>query len=274
LCNDGDIQGLWRCPYVKSVKIIRDRKVIKEKIVLLVLLFAVISYADAFKESKETVSKTDAVLKQTQKKIDKTDDRTIKMFEEYKEAGSEIESYRIYNSQLEDIVNSQQNEMDGLSKQIEGIDVTRRKIMPLMGKMIDVLEKFIEEDLPFLPKERSDRISRLRRDMKRSDITVSAKYIQILEAYRIEMQYGRTMEAYQGNIGKKKVNFLKIGRVGLYYMTLDAREYGVWDTKKGSWLALEDNDYAASIAKGIKIARKQSSPEFLLMAVRNAKERK
>jgi len=274
LCNDGDIQGLWRCPYVKSVKITRDRKVIKEKIVLLVLLFAVISYADAFKESKETVSKTDAVLKQTQKKIDKTDDRTTKMFEEYKEAGSEIESYRIYNSQLEDIVNSQQNEMDGLSKQIEGIDVTRRKIMPLMGKMIDVLEKFIEEDLPFLPKERSDRISRLRRDMKRSDITVSAKYIQILEAYRIEMQYGRTMEAYQGNIGKKKVNFLKIGRVGLYYMTLDAREYGVWDTKKGSWLALEDNDYASSIAKGIKIARKQSSPEFLLMAVRNAKERK
>ena len=274
MCNDSDIQGLWRCPYVKSVKIIRDRKVFKEKIVLLVLLFTVILYADAFKESRETVSKTDAVLKQTQKKINKSSDKALKMFEEYKEAKSEIESYQVYNRQLEDIVNSQQNEMDALSKQIEGIDVTRRKIMPLMGKMIDVLEKFIEQDLPFLPKERADRISRLRRDMKRSDITVSAKYIQILEAYRIEMQYGRTMEAYQGDIGKKKVNFLKIGRVGLYYMTLDAREYGVWNAKNSSWLALEDNDYAASIAKGIKIARKQSSPEFLLMAVKNAEERR
>ena len=72
--------------------------------------------------------------------------------------------------------------------------------------------------------------------MSRADVTISEKYRRILEAYQVELDYGRTLEAYEGKLGSgddaRTVQFLRVGRVALLYQTLDGKETGYWDARQ------------------------------------------
>ena len=76
--------------------------------------------------------------------------------------------------------------------------------------------------------------------MGRADVSTSEKYRLILEAYQIELDYGQTIEAYEGRLGTgadaRTVEFARLGRVSLMYRTLDGVETGYWDAtqKTGS----------------------------------------
>ena len=87
-----------------------------------------------------------------------------------------------------------------------------------MQKMLDTLEQFVALDVPFLLEERSEpRRELLEEMMARADVTLSEKYRRIVEAYQVEMDYGRTIEAYEGKLGDgddaRTVQFLRVGRV-------------------------------------------------------------
>ncbi len=84
------------------------------------------------------------------------------------------------------------------------------------------------------------------------------------------MEYGRTIEAYQGKVGDKTVDFLRAGRVSLLYQTLDGKETGYWDTAARKWVIA--NQYGPDIKAGLKVAKKQAAPDFLAVAVPAAKE--
>jgi hypothetical protein len=230
--------------------------------------------ADALDQSRELITQTNQQLQATQKSIDKADDVITQMLGEYKTVQKEIDNYRVYNGQLKEIVASQMAELRLLETDIDKIEATGLAIMPFMQQMIDGLAQFIASDYPFLPEERRTRIERLNANMKRADLSIAAKYRQILEAYQIEIDYGNTLEAYEGDLDPKKVVFLKIGRIGLYYLSLDKEQCAAWDPAQQSWQPLEDMDYKLSIAKAIKIAKKQRAPELFFAAVAPARERK
>jgi hypothetical protein len=84
------------------------------------------------------------------------------------------------------------------------------------------------------------------------------------------VEYGRTIEAYRGELvvsdEARTVDFLRIGRVGLYYQTLDGNESGRWNNSRGAWELL-DSGYRTSVRDGLRIARKQTPPELLTLPV-------
>ncbi len=227
---------------------------------------------DALDKSRATVATTNKQLQQKQKKIDGLHEQTSQMVDQYRSALREIESYDIYNKQLQAIVRSQDNDLISLQQQIIEIEVTAQQIMPMMQRMIETLQQFVAQDIPFLPVERSERLTRLEDTMKRADISVAEKYRKILEAYQIEIEYGKTLEAYRAVLDNKNVNFLKVGRVAFFYETLDAQSYGVWQPKLKTWQLVEDREVKKSIATGIKIARKQRSPELLTIMATTAED--
>ncbi|MGD9212387.1 MAG: DUF3450 domain-containing protein [Desulfobacteraceae bacterium] len=233
-----------------------------------------ISADDSLDQSQQIISQTNTTLRQSQKKIDQADEQTVKMIEEYKTAKKEIENYLVYNQQLTDIISSQKKEMELLKGDIDKIDCTAQQIMPFMQKMIDGLAQFIASDFPFLLDERKTRLESLNKNMKRADLSIAVKYRQIMEAYQIEMDYGNTIEAYEENLDNKRVSFLKLGRIGLYYLSLDKKYCAAWNQEKRKWQLLDDMDYKLSIAKAIKIAKKQRAPDLFFAAVEPAKDRK
>ena len=149
---------------------------------------------------------------------------------------------------------------------LDRVELVGRSVTPLMLRMIEAIEAFVSLDVPFLQKERAERIAALRSMIGRADVSNAEKYRTIMEAYQIENEYGRTIEAYRSTIerdgDKKTVDFLRFGRIALVYQTLDGGESGVWDQQQREWLLLDDS-YRTSIRAGLRIARKQLAPDLI-----------
>lgn len=226
----------------------------------------------AMGQSTATLSNTikeqgaaEQAAQQTQAKIDKLDDETRRAIAEYRAVIQETDSLRRYNAQMEQTVSAQLEEMETMQRQLGEIETTAREVVPYMQKMLTTLEEFVKLDAPFLPEERAERIADLNGMMTRSDVSIAEKYRRIVEAYQVEMEYGRTLEAYQGKVADKTVDFLRVGRVSLMYQTLDGSEAGYWDVGSKSWVS--DNQYLDAVTAGLKIAKKQAAPDLLFVPV-------
>jgi tRNA (Thr-GGU) A37 N-methylase len=219
---------------------------------------------------------TDAAARASQQRIDAIDDETIKLLTEYRRALADAESFTTYAKQLEAQVQAQNEEMASINKQLGEVETTSREVLPLMQRMLDTLEQFVHLDLPFLLDERRNRISILKTMMSRADVSLSEKYRRIVEAYQVEMDYGRTLEAYEAKLGDgadaRTVQFLRVGRIALLYQTLDGRETGYWDAKQKNWVV--DDDYQHGFKEGIAVAKKLRAPEMLHIPVPAPKEAK
>ena len=115
------------------------------------------------------------------------------MLADYQSTSKEYESLKLYNDQVQKIINSQLDEIENILFQIDELDKTNQKIV-LMIKMINGLEDFINLDVPFLMSERMGRLANLRTTMDRGDISTSEKFRLITEAYKTELEYGRILK--------------------------------------------------------------------------------
>ena len=107
--------------------------------------------------------------------------------------------------------------------------------------------------------------------LDRSDVSVAEKFRQVLEAYKIENEFGRKIEAYKGSVPidgvERDVNFFRVGRVALLYQTTDSEVSGAWDNNKREWVELSSGAYRSAIQKGLRIARKEASIDLLTLPI-------
>lgn len=203
----------------------------------------------------------------SQKRVEGIATETDSLTAEFRLTNKKIESLQIFNSQLSQVIASQNEELVSLQRQIDGVEEVGRAVTPLMLKMIEALDAFVKLDVPFLIEERTKRVNGLRYLMRASDVAEPERYRRILEAYQIEGDYGRTIDSHAGTITRDGVNvpvdFLRIGRIGLMYKTRDAAEYGVWNHEARRYEVLEASDYANWIDDGLRVAKKQSAPQLI-----------
>ena len=227
------------------------------------------------KNTQGAQMKVDKAAKASQDRVTKTADQTKTIVDEYRATLRKIENTKVYNEQLRKMIVDQKNDMVSMRKQIAEIKQTSKEIFPLMKRMIANLEQFIKLDVPFLPEERTRRLTQINDIMGKAKISISEKFRRIIEAYQIENEYGRTIEAYRGLQmvdGKElTVDFLRTGRISLVYQTLDGKYAGSWNQKERKWEELSSS-YRKPILQGLKMARKQSAPSLMVLPVPAPKE--
>lgn len=232
-----------------------------------ITFFCVSAQAKSVKQVIQAQSANDQHARSSQKKVNKLATGTDRLVEKHRKTLKELESTRVYNNQLRQSIKAQRVEKLSIRKQIREVKYTDKKIIPLMVQMLGALEQFVQLDLPFLMKERMNRVSRLKANMSRADVTTSEKYRSILEAYQIENEYGRTVGTYQGlkNISGKKitVKYLRVGRLSYIYQTLDGKKQGYWSPQDKKWINIPSK-FQKSISLGFKIASKQVTPNLIL----------
>lgn len=202
--------------------------------------------------------------------VDTIADTTQERIQQYKQIMRQIEGLEVYTQQLQKQIANQNSEKAELNASIDEVSVVERQITPLMLRMIEALDAFIGLDVPFLGNERNERIANLNDLMDRADVDVSEKFRRVMEAYQIEADYGRNIEAYNGAMDidgqQQDVEFLRIGRLVLIYKTRDGSQMGVWNQQQTAWQPL-DSSYSSDVQEAIRIARKQLAPDLLMLPI-------
>lgn len=208
--------------------------------------------------------------------INKLSTETQDIVSRYKTELKVLEGLKLYNGLQKKQVENQTEYLNDLTESISKVAVIERQIVPLVVSMIDSLENFVELDVPFLLEERNARIANLRTTLERSDVTVAEKFRKVLEAYEIEIEYGRTIEASSGKLSQgdrvREVQFLRIGRSSYLYQTADGEESGVWNEASKSWDVLPNEIYQRQISKGLRLARKEAAPDLIIVPVEAPQE--
>ncbi len=209
-----------------------------------------------------------------QARIDRLEEQATDAALKYSDTLALATSLETYGKQLETQIGSQQDRLVDIKKQLDEIEVTQRNIIPLIEQMITTLEKFVSLDLPFQLEERQNRVAALKQVLGRSDVSTSEKYRRTLEAYQIEMEYGRSLDSYVGTLGEgdaaRTVQFLRLGRIALVYQTADGEETGYWDAAQKNWVV--DDQYKQDVRRAISVAKKEGAPDLVVLPIPSQEE--
>jgi hypothetical protein len=195
--------------------------------------------------------------------------QTQDLLTEYRGVVRETESLKIYNDNLQRVVDDQRTEVESINRQLAGLEATNRGVVPLMLEMIAALEQIVEVDVPFRIEERRARVVRLQDMMDQAEVTASEKYRRVMEAYQSELEFGRTTEAYSDTLPTtgQTVDFLRVGRTLLVYQTSDNSVTGWFNPRTRVFEQLDDDRFRREVKEGLAIARNEKAPNLVMLPV-------
>lgn len=144
------------------------------------------------------------------------------------------------------------------------------EMAPHLAAVAGRMQGLIEGDAPFLARERNARMSRLSAILEDPEVSVAEKYRKTMEALFIEVEYGNTVEVYQEKVrleGNEVLgNIFRLGRVSLFFLSLDQTGAAVFDVAAGQWVSLGAENVQA-IAGVTAMAAKHRPMEVVSLPV-------
>jgi len=209
------------------------------------------------------------LAQQSQERINGVVEGTRSLEDQYRAINKEIDGLKVYNRLMTAQTSGQTATLEDIALSMDQVDVINRQIFPLMERMIDGISQSVSLDVPFLMDERTERVDNLRSIMERSDVSVAEKFRKVMEAYQIENDYGSSVEWYTQSLtldgATRSFNMLRVGRIGLYFQSDDAKITGRWNNAARNW---EMDDGARSdIRTGLRMAKQLIAPEIIVIPV-------
>ncbi len=203
----------------------------------------------------------------SQQRVDVISEQTDGIVTEYKQVNDTIDGLVLFNRQMQQSIDRQMDSLENLEDSIKQVTVMQRQMQPLTDRMLEALGNFVALDMPFRKAEREQRIADLRDNMTDPRLTIAERFRQVLEAYKIENEYGRKIDHYEQKIdfgqGEMDMNVLQIGRVALLAQSSDKETSVAWNSRTAKWELLTDSDYQEAIIKGLRIAKKQAPADLM-----------
>lgn len=171
-------------------------------------------------------------------------------------------------NRLQEEVRRAQERIAGQEQQLADIQEITQDIEPFLRQQLQRIQKLIYQGLPFLPQERKMRFNDLQQMLAEDQKPVSEKYRRIMEAFWVEAEYGRTIEVHQESIQVKgrslRANIFRLGRLNLFYQTIDQQESGWFNVAADEWEKLPARHNRA-IASVIDIGSGRRPVELLTL---------
>ena len=206
---------------------------------------------------------------QSQTRIDRIVSQTRSITDEFRAVNKEIDGLKIYNQLLEAQVARQDQKLAEIESSMDRATAINRQVLPLITRMTSALKESVALDLPFLMGERTKRIETLESLMDDPGVSAAEKFRKTMEAYQIEIDYGRTIEAYTDLVeidgDQFEVDFLRIGRIALLFQNADGSMTG-WFNPTTKQFEI-NNDLRVGVEQGLAVATKQIAPELVMIPV-------
>lgn len=117
----------------------------------------------------------------------------------YSELLQAIADQKLTIAQKQVFIAGQEAELASLEKQLEGLDDLKAAVPPMIDKMTAAIENEIAADYPFDLDGRMFRLGQLQTMVANPDAKLVEKFRKALTVYKIEVNYGQSLESYQGN---------------------------------------------------------------------------
>ncbi|MCS2610088.1 DUF3450 domain-containing protein [Halomonas dongshanensis] len=199
-----------------------------------------------------------------QTQIDAADEQTREALEELRRLERETRRLDAASAALTGQLAEEAERQQRLATALDTLEETRADLPRIEEDMQTQLRAWIESDLPFLQGERLGRV------LTTNETASSAERIaQLLDAWRLELDYGRKVDTWRGRLfpsdgEAREVSYLRLGRIGFYYLTPDGREGGVWDKASAEWQPL-DEAARRQVRDGLRMADDQRAPDLLTL---------
>lgn len=219
---------------------------------------------------KKPVNESITIRQKTQKAEDRWAEERIRLQGEYEKLEDEIERLTAANQKLKKSVAARHASILCLKQKITKIKRMTNEVRPFLEQTYEQLARFVREDVPFLRHERNRRIITLRRVLDDSGVCVSEKFRKVMEAIFIEAEYGNTVEVYQERIcidGKNiQADIFRLGRISLFFQSLDRKTAGYYDPVVLSWKKLP-NRYNREINAAMDMGSKRRPVDLLNLPI-------
>ncbi|MCM2971136.1 DUF3450 domain-containing protein [Larsenimonas suaedae] len=220
---------------------------------------------------RDATTEHQATQQAIQSAINDADDETKELLIKLRDTEQSAKRLSTYNESLERQVNDQSQRIKSQTRALEQAGSLKQALPSELEAMVSRLRALVEADLPFRRDDRLARIDSLETMLGQSDMSASDKLKRILSVWRAEIGYGDGLDTWRGALSldekadseaPAQVQFVRIGRVGYYYLSLDGKRGAVW--REGAWQPLE-HDQVVTLRHAVKMAHDQQAPELLTL---------
>ena len=178
----------------------------------------------------------------------------------------ETNDLKMHRQELQASVTATEARLGGKKQQLAETARITGEIAPFLDELFGQLQEVCRQGQPFLQDERQARIEKLQDMMTDPSVAVGEKYRRLMEALLVEAEYGFTTEVYQEHItlggSATLVDVFRLGRLNLFYLTLDQSQCGFYNVAAKTWQSLADA-HLRTIKTAVAIAAKRQPVELL-----------
>ena len=207
--------------------------------------------AEENKSLSDTVAKTVETQQQTQKKQEAWAEEKSDYAARYRAAKAQVDYLEKTKAFEEKEVSSLDTGIAELERRMVESAKLKDNLEDSLNVVVNRLDEWVKQDIPFLAKERSDRLASVREAIAKPEVTGAEKLRRVLEALQVEANYGNTVDVSQERIkvGSDEISadVIRIGRVSVYWRSPDGKRVGEFDRASKQWVEL-DKKYLNSIA--------------------------
>lgn len=217
---------------------------------------------------KKPVAESIRIRQTTQQDEEKWRDDKDKLLARYDQLNDSKKLLGERQATLEARVSGAKARIAAKEKELADSERLQQEISPLIHSLTVELQEFVAGDLPFLAEERTTRLARLAELRDDPEVTTSEKFRKVLEALLVEAEYGNTIEVTRETItldGKDTlVDIFRLGRVALFFQTLDQKSSGYYDVAANAWKFLS-REYNRDLTTAMEIGAKRRPAELLAL---------
>ena len=217
----------------------------------------------------------------------------------YKALLQAIATEKVSLAQQQLFVAQQDGEISSLNQQLAGVDDLKASIEPMVGKMTTSITGQVNSDYPFEMDRRIPRLESLEATVADPNASIVDKYRKALNVYKLEVNYGQSLDAKKGNhpvspssrtgvdrwvknddstikYDKKTGleeeifdgSYLRYGRLAYVYLDADSSGAMRYDLNLRQWVDLPKKNIV-DIRRAVRIANGEAAPKVVRVPVFN-----
>lgn len=213
--------------------------------------------ADSPISVKRTSERTVMADMETQKVMDAWDEEERILLKEIEESERSLKNIKWEQKKTLNYIQTLESKVAALKEKAQAMQNINAQLLPVLDETLNRLKLFVASDMPFDRAARMKQIEETEQILNDYDAGILNKTQSLLEAVAKEVAFGYGVNALESNVDidgySVCVTLLKVGRVGLFALTLDSRK--AWEWKADQNRYLPSNHYIEEINKAIEMVQ-------------------